>query len=925
MKRATQRIGLAAALGVAVALSGCFGESTEQLIAQAKTHLEKNEPKAALIQLKNALQKSPESAEARFLLGKVLLQGGDVAGAKIELGKAAELGYDRQLLAPELARLLFKQGQFAKVVEEYGTQRLNDAKRDVDLRTTVATSYIAVGKLDLARQAVDEALKADPDHAPARLLDIRLLAAQNQREAAFKAMDQLLAQKPGLSEAWQIKAEMQSAFGLGSDAVLASYQEAVKQDKNNLFALTGIFSIVAAKRDYDAAQATLKQMQAAAPNSPQVRYSAARLALERNDLKTAQEQVQALLKLTPASPGGLQMAGAIASRLGEQAKAETYLKQALQAKPDLLGARLLLAQTYLRSGDGRKTLSTLQELLDDKNPNPQALAVAAEAHLLLGDSKQAEELFSRATKLNPKDSRSRTALAVAQLGKGDGHQGMDELRALSSSEDSLLPDMALISALVRRNEIEQALKAIDALERKSPGQPTAAALRGRIELGRGNAAKAREAFEAALKVSPGYMPALSSLAGMDVAEKKPEQAVKRFEQLLQKEPQNVAAHMALIGLRAQLAAPRSELIERLGTAIKQNPQSVQPRVALVKLRLDANEAKEALSAAQDGVAALPDNVDMLGALAQAQMAAGDYNQAVSAANKAISLQPDSPAPLLRLAELQMARKDTSGAIQTLKRALTIKPDLMPVQAMLVGLLVKDPARVGEARTLVRGLLTQYPKLAAPLSLQGDLDMGQKSYAAAAASYRKALELQPDTSLAVKLHAALRADGKADEAKRFEAQWLTKYPKDASFHFYLGDQLLAQNNLPQALERYQTVLQIQPDHAVATNNVAWLLFKLGKPGALDYAQRATTLKPGHPAFLDTLAEILAGQGQLDKALETQKKAVEADPNFAMHRLHLAQYYIKAGKKSEAAEQLKQLAALGDKFSAQAEVKKLQSSL
>lgn len=924
MKRATQRVGLAAMLGVAVAVAGCFGDSPEQLIESAKSHIEKSDSKAAVIQLKNALQKNPNSAEARFLLGKLLLQGGDLSGAKIELGKAAELGYDKQLLAPVQAKLMLQQGQVDKVIEQYGQMSLADAKGRAELATTLAMAHVAKRNLSDARTSIDLAMSSDPELLTAQLISVRLLAAEQRKDEAFAAVDRLLAKHEGSGAVWQLKGDVQRLFGLGDEAAVASYQEAIKRDKNDVTSMMAVFAYQLGRGELDAAQGTLKQMQAVAPNLPQTRLLAARLALQRKDLKAAQEQVQQLLKLTPNAPAALQMAGMVASRQGEHSKAETYLKQALQAQPKLLGARLLLAQTYLRSGDGKKAIASLQDLLDEKSPNPQALAIAAEAHLLLGEAKQAEEYFARAVKLNPKDSRSRTALAVAQLGKGDGQHGLEELRALSGNEESVLPDMALISALVRRNEIDQALKAVDALERKAPDRPTAAALRGSLEQSRGNTAKARESYEAALKLVPGYMPALAALAKMDLAEKKPEQAAKRFEQVLQKEPQNVPAHMALFALRAQAGAAKQELVDRLAAAIKQNPQALPPRLALVKLQLDGKDAKAALSAAQDGVAAIADNVEMLGALAQAQMAAGDYNQAISAAGKAVALQPESPLPLLRLAELQMAHKDFDAATQSTKKALALKPDMPQVQALLVAL-TKQAGRLTEARSIVQGLQRQFSSSPLPLAMEGDLEAGEKNFAVAASAYRKALDKGGDGSVAIKLHSVLRAQGKADEAKRFEAQWQAKNPKDVGFIFYMADQSLAQGDLAQALGRYEAVLKLQPEHAAALNNVAWLLNKTGKPGALAQSQKALALQPKHPAFLDTQAEILATQGQLDKALEVQKQAVEVDPNFPMHRLHLAQYYVRAGKKSEAGEQLKVLAALGDKFPAQAEVKRLQASL
>src|SRR5574340_1089171 len=83
----------AAALISALALAGCSGESPDALMASAKDHLAKNERAEAVIQLKDVLQQTPDSAEARFLLGKVLLESGDAAGAAVELRRARSLGF----------------------------------------------------------------------------------------------------------------------------------------------------------------------------------------------------------------------------------------------------------------------------------------------------------------------------------------------------------------------------------------------------------------------------------------------------------------------------------------------------------------------------------------------------------------------------------------------------------------------------------------------------------------------------------------------------------------------------------------------------------------------------------------------------------------------------------------------------------------
>ena len=64
---------------------GCTPDTPQSRAAAGKELVQKKDYKAAVVQFKSALQLDPESAEGRFLLGKALLEGGDMAGAEIEL------------------------------------------------------------------------------------------------------------------------------------------------------------------------------------------------------------------------------------------------------------------------------------------------------------------------------------------------------------------------------------------------------------------------------------------------------------------------------------------------------------------------------------------------------------------------------------------------------------------------------------------------------------------------------------------------------------------------------------------------------------------------------------------------------------------------------------------------------------------------
>ena len=108
------------ALAAALISVACGGEKPEALLASARDYMAKNDNKAAVIQIKNALQKYPELAEGRFLLGKALLESGDPVAAEVELRKAQELNHPVDQVAPLLMRARLALGQVGKVIEEIG-------------------------------------------------------------------------------------------------------------------------------------------------------------------------------------------------------------------------------------------------------------------------------------------------------------------------------------------------------------------------------------------------------------------------------------------------------------------------------------------------------------------------------------------------------------------------------------------------------------------------------------------------------------------------------------------------------------------------------------------------------------------------------------------------------------------------------------
>jgi putative PEP-CTERM system TPR-repeat lipoprotein len=904
-------------------LGACGGESTDSLIASSKDYLAKNDTKAATIQLKNALQKNPKLAEARFLLGSALLESGDLSGAELELRKAMELKHSPDAVVPVLARTLLAARQAKKIVEEFGNTKLTAAEPLADLNTTLSAANAALGNRELSKELLAKALAAQPEYLPALLADVRESANQKDLPGAMAKVDSLLQKHPNSPEALSLKGSLLSLNGDPASAV-EQYRKAIEAKPSYLIAHAAAITSLLQANKIDEALKQLDALKKIAPKNPQTLYFDTEINYQRREYKAARESAQQLLRIAPNNPNNLQIAGAVEYQLRSYLQAETYLAKALQIAPELKLARRLLIASHLRAGQPGKALEALQPILGKIDRDPALLSLAGEAYLQHGEPNKAAEYFAKASKLEPENTVQKTSLALAHLAQGNSDTAFLELQQISISDKGTTADLALIAAHLRSNEVEKALKAIDALEKKQPDNPATHNLRARALLAKKDLAGARKNFEKALSINPTFFPAVSGLASLDLIDKRPEDARKRFESVLATEPKNTQALLALAEMKMARGGSPEEVATLIGKAISSNPTDIGPRLALIQYHLKNKDNKKALTAANEAATSIPDKPEILDALGKTQQLSGDLNQAMITYGKLASQQPDSPIPLLRLAEVQFLNKNKDDGIKSLKKALEIKPDILEAQRALVQISLENK-NLNYALDVARTVQKQRPKEGAGYILEGEIYAFSKMWPEANSAFRNGLKHVSEPQLAINLHSALIASGNAAEADKTATAWIKEHPKDGAFHMYMGDLAVAQKNYALAVSHYQSAMNQQPNNPLILNNLAWASGKVKSPKAIEYAEKANQLAPDQPAFMDTLAMLLADNGETAKAIELLKKAFAASPQASSIQLNLAKVLISAGKKSDARKELEALAKLGDKFSAHAEVDQLLKSL
>ena len=895
---------------IAALLSGCGSGSAESMIVSAKEFIGKKDNKSAIIQLKNALQKAPDNAEGRFLLGNAQLESGDMPSAEKELRRAMELNYAPDSVVPALARALLGLGDYKKVIEEMGVKQLTAPEAKATLLATVGLAQLGLQKKDEAQKLFDAALALQPGQVQALLGVARLKAMGQDFAGAQSLVDQILAKTPDQDEALFLKADLQMAQNKPDEAAKL-FDKVIATRPDNVRAHTSRFMLSFAAGKLDEASTILEAMKKALPQHPQTQYLDAMLLLKKDDLPKAKDAIQMALKSAPGYPPVLLLAGEIELRQNSPQVAVTYLQQAMTKAPNSALARRLLSVAYLRSGQASRALEALKPLLQALPEDAGVQMLAGEVYLGNNDLPEAEKHFAKAIALDGKNTAAHTRLGQVKFAEGDTQGGFHELETASGMDTgNAQADVLLVVNHLRRNEADKALAAIATLEKKLPNSPIPANLRAGALLLKGDTAGARKNLEKALSIAPTYFPAALTLARLDVQEKNWDAAKKRFETILEKDPKNPQALLALAQARAESGGKPAEIQDPLDRAIAGNPTNPEVRLALVRYLLGAKNNDKAVSAAQEAQTAFPDNPDILDALGLAQLAAGQTNQAITSFNKLASLRPDSPAPLLRLAGIYLRDKQNELASESLRRALVMKPDLVEAQSGLVAVYTLLN-RQRDAISVARDVQRQRPKEPVGYMLEADVQASQKKWTDAATVLRQGIAASHNPSLVVALHKALTADNRSADAAKAVADWLRDNPKDPLVRTFVAETSLNAKQYEQAFKQYKEVLALQPKNAMVLNNLAWIAGQLKDAKAVEFAEQANTLAPNSPAILDTLGMLLVDKGDAKRGLPLLQQALTIAPDAHPIRLNLAKAYAKAGQKDAARKELDALLKLDDK--------------
>jgi putative PEP-CTERM system TPR-repeat lipoprotein len=892
---------------------------------------EKKDLAGAVIQLKNALQIDKDMLPVQMLLGKALLQNGEVAAAEVAFLEAIRLGVNRTEVVIPLGQAYMAQGKH-RLLFEQATFNVAGLPAVVQMQMQLlrASASADLGDVRNAMKSVEEARAIDNRNPAVWLAEVPIRIRARQFKDAAAAVDRALGLAPESAEVWYQKGSVAHVSG-DLQGTLAAYTRAIKSQPEHVEARVARAGLLLDLGRADEVAIDLTELKRIAPDEPRAAYLQALLAERNGKPEEAQAALKEVTHLIDPVPIDfiryrtqlLMLNGLAHFGLNELEKAKQYL-EIFQRQQGNTPASKLLAQIYMADSNVDRAIDVLENYLRANPADGQAMTLLGSAYLSKGQSAKATALMQQA--LKSKDNPAhRTVLGLSLIRSGDGGSGLAELEAAYKQDiTQSQAGVSLVGLYLRSGRAPKAVAVAESLVKQQPGNPNFFNVLGMAKGQAGDLPGAKTAFEQAVKLNDKFVAPKINLARLEIAAKAYDAAAARLAAILKANEKNTEAmgEMAILSERRGQQAEAQRWLEKATDLA--GPKEVRWGLALSDFHMRYDRPGPALEAVKKVSGKLPNDLAVLLAYAKAQVASRDLAGARGTLTSATRVADYRPGPQVQIALLQMAANNMPGAAYSLEKALSTQPEFLSAQALMteVELRLGDAAK---AEKRAKEIVAKHPKRAIGHSLLGDISIARNQVGAAQDAYRRSHQLEPTPDTLLRLMSAMGNQDGGKSAIQLAEQWMRTHPNDARTQRVLADAYARSGNFAAAKKAYEVLLKITPDDGSALNNLANVLLRLKDPAAITVAEQAVAKFPGNANAIDTLGWVLFQGGQTDKALQLLRDARLRNPAHPEIRYHLATVLAQTGRKTEAREELEAALKDGQSFESAVEAAALLKTL
>lgn len=849
-------------------------------LEDAKQEISNNDPRTAIIHLRNALKDDPDNAQARRLLGELLLDQGKVIAARDHLNRAFAIAPDADT-ATLLGEALLAEGEAEAALGLTKREKVNFRDDVGRLPLLEAKALLSLQRTTDAASALAPFLQKNPLDVDALVVSSRIQIASGDLAGATASIARALDVDPSAPPVLWAKVDVDAAAGR-FDLAHADVDRLAEQEPGNPQIEVARSSIFISAGRLSEARKRLETVLAEQPNMPSASLLLATIMAAEGDYAGTRRQLERLDERVRVTKPYLLLSGLANAVEHRYAVAKSLLASYLEQAPGDESARRLLANVQLNAGLDSSAITTLTPLVAKQTVSIPDLQLLASAQTRAGRLDDAALTLSRLIDEGPPPVAEQAEALRAMLQNQElGHHRHDAVRALD---------------YIHYGDSKKALEVLESLTVERPGDVTLLNLLGITRFRAGDEAGARETFTAILEIDPGDEEALRALDKLDFRAGELDALEQRLRARL-REGEDGDFEPAALDLAAVLASRDGDqaAYDFLAGAAQQQPNSIALRDAAV-MRAAALGRPVAEEPWLPQLMALGEAGDQ-GAYRRLGDLAGRFGLPALAAQAyagLVAVIPDDPELRVALARALYVLGDPEEVRTQAEAALAIDP----VHETANRILVELDLEIGEHDRVLRhieALESRAPAFSQELLALLHIRTGRT--AEAFDILEKALSAFGDSGLAHALFIHRLQAGQGDKAIEGLRAWLVREPGDVAAMDLLGDVYTEAGELGLALRYYEQAAAVGGDSPFLLNDLGWVRHALGLPGAAEAAKRAYAMAP-LPEIADTLGWILTREGDLDSGLPLLREAFGARPDNPTIRYHLAFALAEAEKPVEA---------------------------
>ncbi len=882
---------------------------TSRFYEEAVVQFRNNENKAAIINLKNALQQNPKYLAAHILLGQAYLREKDLALAEHEITVAEQLGADKSLLVLSRAQLYLYEIKYSLLLQEINPSQYSNSLQPT-LHLYRGHAHFQLNQLNEALKEYETAAQLNPRQAAPILGKANVLLRQGNMEGATLAANQAGQLEPQNAETWYIQASIKHAQGDTQQAI-KNYDKAIEIMPDHLDARLARAGVLMDLGKDSQALLDLEYLRKSYPFDPRAAYLNAVVLERTGQLDQSHKELEAAADILTQIRSefldqhaqSLMLSGLVNYSLQRFDQASVFLKKYTEQFPQQPGAYKLLANILLNNGEANKVVELLEPALKYAANDYRFLLLLGTAYAQIGRHDQANSMLEKASAMDTHGENIHTELGMNRLAMGQDALAIEHLElATKNKPENTKAGINLVIMYITRHQGTKALPIAKAMHEHDPDNLTLLNLYGTAQVAAGQYQQGRLSFEKALSLNPDFITAHINLSKLDAAEKKRAQAKQRLASLSIKFPQNIAVLLELAQLE-QSTGDYNKASEWLEQAKKIDGKSLPVVLAQIDNKLKAGNYPEALNIAIDGQKDFRHNVQLLEALAKCYVAGGHLGKASAVLKNMTDEVGFDAKQLYQISKQQAALEDYPEAIKSLQKAVQGNATFLPAQIALTELQLSHGERL-YALNGANSLLEQYPDKAIGYRLMGDIDSHDKNFSHAAINYQSALDKEKNVDLLMRLYMALKQANDAQKAFNALEQWVKTHPQDTVPILALAEEYLQSRQWVKAQKYYEQLLKSNKNQPLLLNNLAYIYATTGNAKALEFAEQAQKLTPDQPSSNDTLGWILVNKDQPERGLEYLRTAHARSSQDPEIRYHLAVALYRLNRIDEAKQELEQ---------------------